>query len=280
MSVVSTVYDFDVSGSKPLFVVGVPRSGTTLVQTWLMSTGVIFSFPESHFFERLSTNKAVYKQQIMNMRAWFLFARYARKSGIKRIPSIFLNYRGGGRVAARIFGAEADREGAKFWLEKTPGHLSQMSLIRELIPGAKFIIVTRCAAPTIASLIEAEGHWKRSARNRTDSDAIARWFSDMSRIILERGSSDVCIIEYEKLMEDSRSVAQQVSGFLDIDPSLFKSLDDLSTYAGCIVEGREVWKVNNLTGHRIEKSETIGRVDEKVRDVMNELCKTFKGEGA
>ena len=37
---------------KPVFIVGMPRSGTTLIQGILCNTGEYFPMPETHFFVR------------------------------------------------------------------------------------------------------------------------------------------------------------------------------------------------------------------------------------
>jgi hypothetical protein len=37
---------------KPVFIVGMPRSGTTLIQEILCNTGEYFPIPETHFFDR------------------------------------------------------------------------------------------------------------------------------------------------------------------------------------------------------------------------------------
>ena len=45
--------DLDNSIQQRLFLVGCPRSGTTLLQSFLAAHSEIYSFPESHFFNWL-----------------------------------------------------------------------------------------------------------------------------------------------------------------------------------------------------------------------------------
>ena len=43
--------------NKRIFVVGFPRSGTTLVQSILNETNQVCAFPETHFFSRLLSQR-------------------------------------------------------------------------------------------------------------------------------------------------------------------------------------------------------------------------------
>lgn len=260
----------------PLFLVGIPRAGTTLAQSWLMSTGAIGSFPETHAFSQLSTHKSRLKQSLGNLRAFLLFFRFARASKLRRLPRPFLSYRQGAHEIAACLAATACAEGYDFWLEKTPGHLHEINLIRATVPGARFILIYRSAAPNIASLIKAEAQWQRQAHRTSEAGAIARWMGDRARIALLEAEcpEDVCILSYEALISDAQAQAAHVGAFLGLAPEFFKPIHTLQNQAAKVVTARETWKANNTA----EKPQTERQTDPALAEKLSTVFAAYARE--
>lgn len=152
----------------PFFIVGAPRSGTTLLQYMLRSHPNL-SLPtgESHFFIPLYRNRARFgdlnrKENVRRV----LEAMYAQSAAflntdlhgirfdIDRLSEAF-HTEGRNTIPAILSGLyeqNAAGEGKRRWGEKTPYYVLHMPLILEMFPGARFIHVIRDGRDVLLSL--------------------------------------------------------------------------------------------------------------------------------
>lgn len=152
------------------FVVGCPRSGTTIVQALLARHPAIFTLPETAFFEQLhgeldwrwgdalaQPSRRRWRQRIGFTR------RHARESFAAlheqltgRLPSSSapILTETLSRRFMRLLDQSAEAAGRQMWLEKTPNHLLYISEIETLASDARFIHVVRRGADVLASLID------------------------------------------------------------------------------------------------------------------------------
>lgn len=121
--------------SAPIFIIGVPRSGTTLLRTMLDSHPNIASGPETPWL-------CAHQPRSVGALVEYLCTD---KHG-------FIHSYGGSRAdvitAARAFtdsllSAYARRRGKRRWAEKTPENLLHLPFLTELFPDARFIHLTR-----------------------------------------------------------------------------------------------------------------------------------------
>ena len=119
--------------SGRFFLVGCPRSGTTLLQSLLNAHAEIASFPESNFFNMVSkwrspigiaslTNRE--KKRITNF-----LTDIGRPDLDDLIPKKALTYRTYIDSFIMVLDLLTIEQGAKYWLEKTPAHLYRIDLI-------------------------------------------------------------------------------------------------------------------------------------------------------
>jgi hypothetical protein len=154
---------------KPIFIVGAPRSGTTLLQYMLRSHPNI-SLPtgESHFFIPLFRNEEGFgdltKQE--NIRA-VLEAMYKQSAdfldtdihGIQfNIDRLTKEFHAEGRVTMEaifsgLFEKNAIGEGKTRWGDKTPYYVLHMKLLLEKFPDAQFIHLIRDGRDVAMSLL-------------------------------------------------------------------------------------------------------------------------------
>jgi Sulfotransferase family len=140
-----------ISDKAPFFIVGCPRSGTTLLQLLVESQPNIAIPPESHIFERFSdifhcygdfsksANLRLFVHDLLrdyHIRDWELgvtadeFCSQLQERSIRGILSL-------------LMAKYASKEGACRWGEKTPQHLLYASQITDVFPRAKFIHIIR-----------------------------------------------------------------------------------------------------------------------------------------
>ncbi|WP_286292350.1 sulfotransferase family protein [Methylomarinovum tepidoasis] len=143
----------------PIFIVGAPRSGTTLLQYMLRSHPDI-SLPtgESHFIVPLLKHAHEYGDlsQLENIRR--VLARMYQQSanfletdlhGLKfEIDKLAETFHQEGRhtmpaIISGLFEKNAAGEGASIWGDKTPYYVLHMPLLRQHFPGCRFIHLIR-----------------------------------------------------------------------------------------------------------------------------------------
>src|SRR5579885_528706 len=144
------------TANPPFFIVGCPRSGTTLLATLLDRHSRICVPPETHFF---------YFE-----RDWELFSKGDPVSDLDAYRKInprindlrFDNEKisrllGGGSPGPKAFfealmADYTERAGKKRWGEKTPDHLLKLDSILGHFPEAKIILITRDGRDVVDSL--------------------------------------------------------------------------------------------------------------------------------
>jgi Sulfotransferase family len=147
----------------PIFIVGYPRSGTTLVQALIATQENVVSFEETHFFGRVRKGLRLKGDRILpdcladaveRIRGRVSFSKNAERhvrslaetTGLS--PKMFFETIVIDNLAARIglSGLRTVR-----WMEKTPEHVQQIDVIRRYYPRAQFIYVMRDPEKSILS---------------------------------------------------------------------------------------------------------------------------------
>jgi hypothetical protein len=148
---------------QPIFVVGAPRSGTTLLRLMLDCHPRISIPDESHFVVglaarrlRLRNRPAVALERILvhrRFRHWQLDEAAVRAAFAARQPATFAD------VVRVVFECEAAAHGKARWGDKTPTYVADISLLARLFPDAMFLHIIRDGREVAASM--AERGWGR-----------------------------------------------------------------------------------------------------------------------
>lgn len=146
----------------PIFIVGVHRSGTTLLRFMLSSHSQIYIPTESDFiplFYNKSRNQP-FNQETVSKILDEIFEKYRFVNDwqdVKPEAGIFLSsmetkdYRG---FLDHLYSLYAQQNGAVRWGDKTPIYTSYLDLIQKIFPDAKFIHIIRDPYDAIISLLE------------------------------------------------------------------------------------------------------------------------------
>ena len=146
------------SSPRPIFIVGCPRSGTTLVQCILSVSSAAFSLPETHFFSHVlpvidSTPDApIGLPEIRDARAAF-----ETEAELTLPASFWASLEGRDQLRALdIFLAVVDHFRPSPDLrviEKTPRHVLHLDTIARAFPDAVFVEVVRDPIDVASSLL-------------------------------------------------------------------------------------------------------------------------------
>ena len=198
-----------------IFLVGCPRSGTTIIQALLVTHSEIVSFPETKIFHYAFWDKFINKlperlSQFFNNE----INRPELIQGFNKNQSMSTNV----RWFLDILDALAREQQKSIWLEKTPEHIFFIKEISFFLPNAKFIHVTRNGLDTIASLYEATrmsqnelwgGQWSLDY-------CIKRWKTCNSITKLYYNNPQHFIVKYEDLLVDKILVLKACCDFIEV----------------------------------------------------------------
>lgn len=145
------------SGKRPVFVVGHPRSGTTLVQLLITAHPVFWSAPETHFFTHVLETIPNWEDRLLRENELpTVFESLAGKPGIVLDDATKTHIMNAAHVAGGIAAASlldlimqsfAEKQHKNNpngrWLEKTPRHVNHLRTILRHFPDARIINIVR-----------------------------------------------------------------------------------------------------------------------------------------
>ena len=182
------------AAERPIFVIGSPRSGTTLLRMILDSHPRISCGEETHFLRELEP---------ITGRHWRMLEPYG-------FPKAYWVE----RIRALYSGFQADylaRRGKVRWAEKDPTYTLHLAYIGELFPDALYVHLVRDGHDVVASYRDrwgyrsavrvARGEWQRyvtAARALRDGPAADRYHE----------------LRYEDLVADPEAILRPLFGFL------------------------------------------------------------------
>ncbi|MFI5294013.1 MAG: sulfotransferase [Thermodesulfovibrionales bacterium] len=237
----------------PIFIVGFPRSGTTLLQALLATQRNVSSFPETHFFsiaENLFGNTGGVVttsgvEQALERIRQRLDVSPAAEEHSKKLAAIkalgvksFFEIIVADQLAARVGpGKVADVR----WIEKTPDHVFSLGRIFSLYPQAKVICVMRDPGKAI---ISRRRHFKFSREEEWPIQRHAVLWLRTAQMIMrwqKKQPLSVLIVRLEDIISDLVGVVGSLCGFAGI--AFDKDL--LAAYKGnaaSIIRATESWK--------------------------------------
>lgn len=237
-----------------IFLVGCPRSGTTLLQSLIAAHPDIASFPESKFFQELiypGSRRSKLKLASKNARHSFnqFLDDIERHDMSCFLPKSAIFAHQYTKAFVRVLDTLTEHQGKHFWLEKTPSHVQRINYIEKGVEKAKFVHLIRNGADVVASLYETTNKhqkvWSGSRVLESSSQnldrCIKRWINDVRISCSHMHKPDHLIVKYEQLVEEPQLVLTEICQFLDVefDEAMLKNH---ATSAKNLIRKREVWK--------------------------------------
>jgi hypothetical protein len=212
----------------PVFVVGCPRSGTTLLYNMLLSSGNFAVYlGESNVFNllvprfgdlRVKTNR----ESLIN--AWLqskLFRASFLDAGMIR-GKLLSNCRSGGDFLRIVMEEIARSQGVERWADNSPEELLHTQRIKKELPNALFIHMIRDGRDVALSLDARPHKWVRPfSWDRKDSLLVTGVFWEW---MVERGSQqgkglddDYMEVRFEDLQADPPATLARIGNFIEHD---------------------------------------------------------------
>jgi hypothetical protein len=212
------------AGAPVPFIVGVTRSGTTLLRLMLDAHPDLAIPPETHFVPSLikaTRKKGVSPDEahgiVTGHRQWGdfnldsaeLLKRYCELDRIDPETTI-----------RAFFELYAEREGKPRWGDKTPNYVKRMKQIERWIPEARFIHMIRDGRDAALS------RFKRLLKEPPPMDVVAeRWVKKIEGARADGAEVGHYIeVQYEELVRNTEHELQRVSEFLELpwDPTILR----------------------------------------------------------
>ena len=196
------------------FVVGVSRSGTTLLRLMLDAHPQLAIPPETHFIPELveACERGAGPDEVVELlarhRRWPDF-RLDRDELRRRLDS--LDPLTPGDALRAFYGYYADLAGKPRWGDKTPHYTRKMPLIERVLPEARFIHLIRDGRDVALSLMEV--HFGPE----DVLSAAERWTSWIAKARRHAQRVDHYLeLRYEDLVADPETLLRQICDFVDL----------------------------------------------------------------
>ncbi|MGA1463699.1 MAG: sulfotransferase family protein [Steroidobacteraceae bacterium] len=212
----------DFSARQPFFVVGCPRSGTTLLQTILDSHPDVAVPPESHFFrhyrgaveaETPETSPWEDSRLIDDLLENFRIKSW--RSELKR-TDLLPNAKNTSSVFERIFCQYARSHKKSVWGDKTPQHAFDLDIILSVFPKARIIYMVRDGRDVAESYLRA---FIGPAHIATCAERWKTYVDTVQKMRTRIGSEQFLRIRYEDLVLEPEVTQRKLWQFLGLsDP--------------------------------------------------------------
>lgn len=265
-------FPFSLEGRRPVFVVGHPRSGTTLVQLLITAHPVFSSAPETHFFTHVLEhapgwlNRTLRAEELPKLFLWL-----AGKPGIKLddetqaqiikaaepdgiAPAVMLD------TIMRFYGAKQNKHDR--WLEKTPRHVNHIPAILQLFPDARIINIVRDPRDVVSSNVRFQNLSRTEAQKERRRICIERSETWNTMVAFARQlqptENRMMTIRYEDLVVDPVRHLSEMMSFVGVEGDASEAIESFSSHynevalekevhkqlcaAGEIVDRRGIWK--------------------------------------
>jgi hypothetical protein len=202
------------TNDQPVFVVGVFRSGTSLLcsllnqnpQIALMYEADVWNFPRPLLRHRFKLNWA---ERIEFFNQTLSRHRMVLKNDLSSLRTI--------HTPMDLYRAYGETKGAAVCGEKSPFYGNRLEQLYSLYPNAFFILVWRNPVEVYRSVLKAG----QTSRFFGKPGMLSRMICHQEQAIrqgrrIERKGARICRVDYAKLVDQTESVCREISAFLGV----------------------------------------------------------------
>lgn len=211
------------SNSRPVFVLGCPRSGTTLLYHMILSSGDFAGYPfESDTFRILGPKfpRLNSRRNRIQLMEFWLHSENGAQSGLSRsdIESRVLEEcRNIGDFLRIVMEEMCRKQDVPRWAEKTPDHVLSIAEIKRFIPDALIVHIIRDgrdAALSLANFGRIQPYFCQRGSKLLSFGVYWKWLVQKGRAAGQTIGPDYYELHYEELMEKPRETLAQLGDFI------------------------------------------------------------------
>jgi hypothetical protein len=211
---------------RPVFVLGSPRSGTTLLYHMLLSAGNFAVYrTESDVFNLLLPrfgDLSVRRNREALMKVW-LRSKLFERSGLNAAEierKVVAECTNGGDFLRIVMGEMCRKQGVERWADCTPEHLLYLDQIKRTIPEALVIHIVRDGRDVALSL-DKQGWIRPFPWDKSNSVLVAglywEWIVNKGRENGRAWGGDYTEVHFEDLISDPRPTLKKLGEFVEHD---------------------------------------------------------------
>jgi hypothetical protein len=211
------------TSDRPIFVVGCPRSGTTMLSLMIHAHPRLAMPPESRFLLKTWRKREKYGDLSTPAKRTAL-AKSCVRTGSKvrdlgldpdeTLQAILAAPPTIGSAFGTVFKLFADKHGAARWGDKRPAYYQEVDVLLRLFPDAQIVHIVRDGRANVASLKKMPW-WPYDSIGSMAAWSQAEFCSQRNQ---RRLPKDVFhVIRYESLVTDPGPVLRELCGFLEED---------------------------------------------------------------
>jgi len=225
--------------SPPLFVLGVSRSGTTLLRVILDRSPGIAIPDETFFIPQLAhrhsspVDPAEFLDDLRRLPRLAAWGVPAEDFAARLRPGMSV-----GEALAAVFSAYAAKHGKPRWGDKTPMYMRHLGLFERLFPDAQYVHLIRDGRDAALAFLDMpEGVVTKTwAHPRTPAGFACEWRTEVRRardLGRRLGRSRYLEVRYEELVADTAGVVRSVCEFaaLPFEPGMLEYADAVDVSA-------------------------------------------------
>tara|TARA_Y100000590_G_scaffold465617_1_gene638402 strand:+ start:988 stop:2553 length:1566 start_codon:yes stop_codon:yes gene_type:complete len=188
--------------SKPIFIVGMPRSGTTLIEQIISSHSEVFGADEIEFIPNLL--KKYFKNH--DLRLFFSDETITNQDQLKKIGSEY-------QENIKIISNNSNRS-----TDKLPNNFQSIGFIKLILPNSKIIHCNRNPKDTIFSIFKHHfpGGKINFAYNLDETVQYYNLYNDLMKYWNKLFPEFIYNIDYEKLISNSENEIRKLINFCDL----------------------------------------------------------------
>lgn len=252
---------------KRAFLVGCPRSGTTILQRCISCHSEIGSFPETDFFAKLiGKGKGKWLTRVNFVgrerrdRAWDKMGRVFGQELTRPDSQRYLRLDRSISHYVDFLDSLAKEKGYSVWIEKTPYHFRYIETIERNVPESVFIHTIRDGRAVVGSIVDRALRYPENfGDERNPMDAVRLWNEAVSCAVNRIHRSGDLAIHHDDLVTDPHRVLKKICERLDVE------------YEPTMVKGgpsEDIMGVDEKWKESVEHG--VSKVENKFEEVLSE----------
>jgi hypothetical protein len=196
-----------------VFLIGAPRSGTTLTARMLGAHPDVFAPPEAHLMPPLAhlgfherVDQAAYDPVITQI---------GLREFVASLPAGEQDYLDGlRRFTDHLYTRAAEPSGRRLFLDKTPAYALVLDFLARLYPKARYVVLTRHPMAIWSSYIDSFFDGDAAAAHARNP-VLERYVPAIARFLRQR-PVPLVHVRYEELVRDPEKHLREICAFLGI----------------------------------------------------------------
>jgi len=197
-----------------IFVIGSPRSGSTMLARMIGSHSLIYNRPEPHLLTPLA--HLGYFANVDKAPFDHILAAEALRELVHDLPGGESDYVAACRAYADALyaGMLASKPGKRFFLDKTPAYGLVLDFIARLYPQARYVVLTRHPLAIFSSFAESffDGNYRVAHEHNPITERYVPAIADF----LRRKPAPVFHVVYEQLVADPEAWLRRIFEFVGV----------------------------------------------------------------